>query len=250
MSDTLNTDYYSSGSELPSFMVFPKFLMEIPLSETSRILYMVLLDRAKLSAQNPQWTESDGRVFLCYPVSELSKAISRSETTVKESLRSLEQAGLLERKRQGIGRPNRLYLRMPVQISDQQKATSQTGEKVPMRETESTPSHGQVSEPFTGRNVTGNNNDKSNNYIDKQFSKKAAHTPLGRYRNVYLSDEELEQLRREIPLLSEYIERLSSYMKQKNRSYNSHADTIRRWYFKDHPRAPVRSYDCSEEDSL
>lgn len=64
MSKQLKTNFFYATDELPSFMVFPKFLMDLSLSETSRILYMILLDRAKLSATNPQWMDETGRVFL------------------------------------------------------------------------------------------------------------------------------------------------------------------------------------------
>lgn len=248
MSEQLKTNFFYATDELPSFMVFPKFLMELPISETSRILYMILLDRAKLSATNPQWTDEAGRVFLCYPISELSCAIRRSETTVKESLRSLEQAGLLTRQRQGIGRPNRLYLRLPVEQNSSQKTDAQAVEKVPTREPENFPYEGQISAPITDGNVARNNNYMSNNYLVKQLSNKTA--PMGRYKNVYLSEEERNQLQREIPLLSEYIERLSAYMKQKHRRYSSHADTIRKWYYQDHPKPPERIYECREGESL
>ena len=53
---------------------------------------------------------------------------------------------------------------------------------------------------------------------------------LGRFRNVYLSDEEILVLQRELPdSWSEYIERLSEYMKSSGKSYQSHLATILRW---------------------
>ena len=53
---------------------------------------------------------------------------------------------------------------------------------------------------------------------------------LGRFRNVLLSDEEILVLRRELPEnWSEYIERLSEYMKSSGKAYQSHLATILRW---------------------
>lgn len=217
MNELLNTDYYHLGDILPSFMAFPEFLMNVPISETSRILYMILLNRAMGSTQKPQQADSDGNVFLCYPISELSKDMSRSETTVKECLRSLEQVGLLVRRRQGIGRPNLLYLKRLSQNSLRQEFDLHKAEKAPTEEIRLVQS--QIFNPVTGENVT-----------------ESIPEPMGRYQNVYLSSEEYELLQQELPLLSEYIERLSAYMKQKNRKYSNHADTIRRWYYQDHPK--------------
>lgn len=248
MSEPLKTTFYTTNHSLPPFMVFPKYLLKLPLSETSRILYMLLLDRSKLSAQNPQWVDDSGRVFLCFPISELSKAMERSETTVKDCLKNLEQLGLLVRQRQGIGRPNRLYIKLLEGEIDCQKADCQSVKKVTAEQPENLPCEQQFSEPITAENPSGNNNDNNKNNLIKGLNKRV--TPLGRYGNVMLTEEELEQLGQEIPELSDYIERLSSYMKRKNRHYDSHADTLRSWYLKDHPKPPQRSYAYNEDESL
>lgn len=129
-----------------------------------------------------------------------------------------------------------------------QKTDSQAVEKVPTREPKSLPYEGQISAPITDGNVARNNNYMSNNYLVKQLSNKA--TPMGRYENVYLSEEERNQLQRELPFLSEYVERLSAYMNRTNKRYTNHADTIRRWYYNDHPKPPERTYERREGESL
>ena len=39
---------------------FPKFLLELQLSQNARIIYMLLYDRARISRKN-NWTDEDGR---------------------------------------------------------------------------------------------------------------------------------------------------------------------------------------------
>lgn len=55
----------------------------------------------------------------------------------------------------------------------------------------------------------------------------------GEYKNVLLSDDELEKLKAEYPDIKERIERLSSYVASTGKSYKSHYATIRNWARKD-----------------
>ncbi len=53
--------------------------------------------------------------------------------------------------------------------------------------------------------------------------------PYGVFGNVYLTDDEYERLRQYTPKSSAWIDRLSSYMRQKNCSYDDHFATIIGW---------------------
>jgi len=55
----------------------------------------------------------------------------------------------------------------------------------------------------------------------------------GEYKNVLLTDEELEKLKAEYHDLEDRIERLSSYVASTGKSYKSHYATIRNWARKD-----------------
>ena len=101
-------------SRLPGYMMSPKFLMELEdLPDPAHIVYVDLLDGARISMRNPGWTDAGGNVFLNYTIASLAEALHKSQTTVKSSLRSLEQAGLIRRERQGTCKPNRIYVRVP-----------------------------------------------------------------------------------------------------------------------------------------
>lgn len=67
----------------------------------------------------------------------------------------------------------------------------------------------------------------------KTKSEKPAKHKYGEYKNVLLSDDELEKLKAEYPDYSERIERLSSYVASTGKSYKSHYATIRNWARKD-----------------
>jgi len=76
----------------------------------------------------------------------------------------------------------------------------------------------------------------------------------GRYKNIFLTDTELEALKNELPeKWSFYVERLSEYMASKGKSYDNHAATIRRWAASDTEKATVQGVSiltCKEGTSL
>ena len=77
----------------------------------------------------------------------------------------------------------------------------------------------------------------------------------GRYKNIYLTEKELEELKTELPDKWEfYVERLSEYMASKGKTYDNHAATIRRWAANDTakgaPKQGVPTLTCKEGTSL
>lgn len=243
-------EYLSSNLEFPSYMIYPRFLLTMELGETPALLYVVLLDRARLSLSNPMWTDRDRRVFLCYPIRELAAVMHKGETAIKDALNALECSGLIVRKRQGIGQPNRIYVRFPADknpaVIQSENQPSRDG-KPTVRAPENRPSDGQKTGCLMGGKPAGNKNNIAKTTEQKQGSKNAAH---GRSQNVFLTEDELNELRRTVPGYEDYIERLSCYMASSGKTYQNHAATIKSWYMRDHPRAPVRSYECGEGESL
>ena len=95
-----------------TYMQYPKFLLLSDLNETCRELYMILLDRARLSQKN-NWTDDKGHVYIIYPIRNLTKIMKKSQTTIKDSLKILETNGYIERVQQGFQKPNRIYVMIP-----------------------------------------------------------------------------------------------------------------------------------------
>ena len=69
-------------------------------------------------------------------------------------------------------------------------------------------------------------------------SKKPVKHKYGEYKNVLLTDEELEKLKSEFSDWEERIERLSSYVASTGKAYKSHYATIRNWARKDTQNKP------------
>ena len=70
--------------------------------------------------------------------------------------------------------------------------------------------------------------------INKKNSSKPVRHKYGEYKNVLLSDEDMEKLKAEFPAdYLERIERLSGYIASTGKSYKNHLATIRNWAKKD-----------------
>ena len=79
-----------------------------------------------------------------------------------------------------------------------------------------------------------------------------APTLLGRYQNVFLTDQERIELQTEFPAVwQEYVERLSEYMASTGKTYQNHAATIRRWAAEDRRKGKnIPDYTYKEGESL
>ena len=215
-------------------MAYPKFLLDMTdISETAKLIYIVLLDRARISQAKGGWTDENGNVFIFYPIQDLAKAIHKSEMSVKTALSALEKCGLILRKRQGVGKANRIYVKLPVDRN------------LSARQTENYPSDGKKTVCHMERKLSGNKNKESKTNESKRRSK-----GYGKFQNVFLSDGDMDSLRQTVPQLREYIERLSAYMQSTGKSYADHAATIRSWYLRDNPPPPARNYESEENESL
>lgn len=112
---TADLDYfYGQSSELFSFYRIPKLLFQDsrfqPLSTDAKTLYGILLDRMSLSARNG-WLDKAGRVFIIYTVQEVQDSLGCADKKATKLLRELEEYGLIERKRRGLGRPDLIYVK-------------------------------------------------------------------------------------------------------------------------------------------
>ena len=226
------TQFLTRDSLIPPYMAFPRFLLDKEgLSETAKILYTILLDRARLSQKNDGWTDERGRVFILFPIKNLAETMHKSEMSMKTALAALEKENLIFRKRQGAGFPNRIYVKVPPE------ALVLTERNLSVRQTENCPTDRKKTVSVTDRKLSGSNKEKNNTKRTNSESKDKR-TAYGSYQNVFLTTEELSALQSEIPRYQEYIEKLSSYMASSGKQYANHAATIRSWALQDHP-APV-----------
>ena len=77
------TDFLTADTNLPSYMMFPRFLLDMEINETAKMLYMILLDRARLSQKNEGWSDTNGHVFLYFTIEALAEVLHKSQMTYK-----------------------------------------------------------------------------------------------------------------------------------------------------------------------
>lgn len=117
MPSNLNLDYYyGTEAEQYSFYRIPKTLLTDPryqsVSIEAKVLYGLLLDRMGLSVKNG-WMDSDRRVYIYFTQEDAMTLMSCGKDKATKLFRELDQGGvgLIERKKQGQGRPTRIYVK-------------------------------------------------------------------------------------------------------------------------------------------
>ena len=107
--------FYGPQAEQFAFYRIPKALFTDPayrgISTDAKVLYGLLLDRMSLSARN-DWLDEQGRVYIVFTVEEIMECLACGNKKAVGLLRELEtEAGLIERRRQGLGKPNLIYVK-------------------------------------------------------------------------------------------------------------------------------------------
>lgn len=97
--------------------------------------------------------------------------------------------------------------------------------------------------------------DKRLDIRDKENRECVGTPAYGRYQNVFLTDDELTELQKELPALWQtYVDRLSEYMASTGKQYQNHAATIRRWAAEDRKKAATqtrnRDYSVREGETV
>ena len=109
--------FYGSQAEQFSFYRLPKALITDPkfsgISSDAKILYGVMLDRMSLSIKN-HWVDLKNRVYIIFTLEDVMETFACSERKASRLMNELDSRtgiGLLEKRRQGLGKPNIIYLK-------------------------------------------------------------------------------------------------------------------------------------------
>ena len=96
-----------------AFYQFPQWLLkEEPyknLGDKAKLMYMLLFDRRTLSIKH-KWYDDNGQIYMYFTNKQFMDELSCSEPAIIKAKKELTKFGLLKEVRQGVNRPNRLYI--------------------------------------------------------------------------------------------------------------------------------------------
>jgi hypothetical protein len=113
--------HYGAEADEYTFYRIPKLLFVEPslkkLSTDAKLLYGLMLDRMGVSRKNG-WLDEDGRVFIYFSVEHIMEMIGCGNSKCTRLLQELDDqngVGLITRVKQGLGKPDVIYVHKCVQ---------------------------------------------------------------------------------------------------------------------------------------
>ena len=109
--------YYGIETEQFSFYRVPRLLIKDVrfkgLSSDAKLLYGLMLDRMALSMKNG-WLDEENRAYIHYTVESIMEDLGCARATCTKIIAELDSKkgiGLIEKKRQGLGKPDIIYVK-------------------------------------------------------------------------------------------------------------------------------------------
>lgn len=123
--------YYGAEAEQFSFYRVPRLLIKDErfkgLSSDAKLLYGLMLDRMALSMKNG-WFDEENRAYIHYTVENIMEDLGCAKATCVKVIAELDSKkgiGLIEKKRQGLGRPDIIYVKNFVAIEQTEQAKTE-----------------------------------------------------------------------------------------------------------------------------
>ena len=144
INEVKNNTFY----QLPQWLFDPEYKN---MSLRAKVVYALIFDRRSLSLEN-NWYDKNGDVYMYFTNQQMMEKLNCSEKTIISSKKELEKYGLIKEVRQGVNRPNRLYINGTVKITGQELENLQYGTvKITGQELENL-------QPIKTNNIKTNNN--------------------------------------------------------------------------------------------
>ena len=188
--------FYGNEAEQYSFYRIPKVLFKDKLfkdvSAEAKVLYGLMLDRMGLSVKN-RWIDEENRVYIVYTIAEIMEDLNCADQKAGKLLSELDNikgVGLIERKRQGLGKPNIIYVKNFCYNVKMQNSENHDSEEVKSKNQEFSESRFKNSENHDSGKV---------NITNQEYPK--SHTNNTNINNTDFNDTDINN-----PILSYHIE--------------------------------------------
>lgn len=137
MNEKIKFDYfYGKEADMLSFYRIPKLLFMSDLfkilSTDAKVLYGLMLDRMSLSIKN-KWFDEENRAYIYFSIEEIMGMLNCKKNKAIGIMKELDAEtgiGLLEKRRQGQGKPSVIYVKSFIVDENEsvQKLKKQTSE--------------------------------------------------------------------------------------------------------------------------
>lgn len=151
--------FYGAAAEQFAFYRIPKALFKDKvfqdISTDAKVLYGLMLDRMSLSVKNG-WFDEQNRVYIIYTIENIMEDLHCADQKAGKLLSELDTkkgVGLIERIRQGLGKPNIIYVKNFISTSQIQNRDYHDFENVNFTNQESLKSQDKNSDNHTTRFV-------------------------------------------------------------------------------------------------
>ena len=126
--------FYEQEADMFSFYRIPKLLFTDErfkdLSTDAKVLYGLMLDRMSLSAKN-QWYDREKKVFIYFSLEDVMELLNCKKNKAIDTMKELDAengVGLIEKVRQGQGKPTMIYVKNFMEKQEQKLENQTSGE--------------------------------------------------------------------------------------------------------------------------
>jgi hypothetical protein len=256
--------FYTYELEKHEYYKFLKFLRKLEpyrsMSVDAKYIYTLMLDRMGLSIKNG-WHDTDGKAYIYFTRQEIEFDLNCSSQKSTAVIRELIKYELLEEKRQGINKPNKLFLKqIDIKVTNQKsrKPLDLTSDNHYSKIEEIT---NQKSRKSLGIKTDINKTDINKTDINNKDSVDFLNPPISPLNNSIKSSPKEEKItfsevvqlttKQHQKLIEEYgqeltdlnIENLNNYIQSTGKKYKSHYHTILTWIKKDNNKISKNKFE-------
>lgn len=117
---------------MKNFIMIKKDLLNLGIKGNALAVYLKMLDRYNLSRKN-NWRDKEGKIYIIMKRDEICRDFNISKRTASSILGKLEEAALIVRRKQGLGKPSCIYINTilnSIVPNDEDCVNSQNEDKV------------------------------------------------------------------------------------------------------------------------
>ena len=201
----------ASEFETSRFYQLPKFLFEddyfSKMTTDAKVMYALLKDRFELSKIN-NWIDEENNIYLLYTNKQLCSILQYGEPKIIKLKKELEKFNLIINERQGLNRPNKIYLLEPSydkeltnrKFQNKQIVSSRTNENIVQELT------------ICKSNDTENNDTENNDTYDMNDNKHIANHNTSHSNHTNHQSNEFDNNALKYHLLQEIPDQLQNYL--------------------------------------